>query len=256
MAAVARDPAAGGFGIPLGVKLAAADAAREAMGETGAAELLLVGDGANPEQDDFPAEFGALLHGVPTRFVDINTEALFPAAASVALLAASTSDGPTSVRAIYAAAAESLTPEMIYTVMALPAAAAPQPARMPSPALLANFVQLIGYDALRPVPDGALWDVYWQTADKPDPNDYHLFNHLLDGTGARIAQADAAVFAGSQWRPGDVVVSRFLLPLPEAPAPPLTMRVGMYRFPALESVPVLDEAANPAGEAVEWTLGE
>jgi len=28
----------------------------------------------------------------------------------------------------------------------------------------------------------------------------------------------------------------------------------MYRFPSLEGVPVLDEAANPAGEAVEFLL--
>ncbi len=34
------------------------------------------------------------------------------------------------------------------------------------------------------------------------------------------------------------------------------MRVGMYRFPSLESVPVLDEAANPAGEAVEMRLAD
>jgi len=27
--------------------------------------------------------------------------------------------------------------------------------------------------------------------------------------------------------------------------------VGMYRYPSLENVPVLDEAANPAGDAVE-----
>jgi hypothetical protein len=34
------------------------------------------------------------------------------------------------------------------------------------------------------------------------------------------------------------------------------MRVGMYRFPSLESVPVLDEAANPAADFVTWRLDD
>jgi hypothetical protein len=53
-----------------------------------------------------------------------------------------------------------------------------------------------------------------------------------------------------------VVISRFVLPVPADANPPLTMRVGMYRFPSLESVPVLDAAANPVGEAVEIPLDE
>ena len=80
------------------------------------------------------------------------------------------------------------------------------------------------------------------------------FNHLLDAAGTRVTQADGAAFAARQWRAGDGVVSRFVLPVPADVAPPLTMRVGMYRFPSLESVPVLDEAANPAGDFVEIPL--
>jgi hypothetical protein len=77
---------------------------------------------------------------------------------------------------------------------------------------------------------------------------------LIDEAGGRIAQADGSAFAGAQWRPGDVVISRFLLPLSDEPPPPLGMRVGMYRFPSLENVPVLDEAANPTAEAVEFPI--
>jgi len=257
MRAVAADPAAGGFGIPLGAKLAAADAARDLMGQTGAAEVLLVGDGADPEIDDFPAEFRALLHDLPLRYVDLNAEALFPAAATVALLDVPTADGPTSVRDLYAAVAPpqvvSATPNLAYTVHALASSAAPPPDVALPPALWANFARLTGYNRLRPGPAGALWDVVWQTADNPDPADYHIYNHLLDATGARVAQADGAAFPGAQWRAGDVVISRFLLPTVEA-TPPLTMRVGMYRFPSLEAVPVLDEAANSVADAIEIPL--
>jgi 4-amino-4-deoxy-L-arabinose transferase-like glycosyltransferase len=256
MSAIARDPTTGGFGIPLDDKLSAADAARAAMDDAGADEVLLVGDGADPEQDDFPAEFRALLHGVPLRYGDINAEAVFPAAAAVVLMDRGMVDGPTSVRDVYSAAAAPVFDET-YTVLALPPAAAP-PAdvELPEPALLANFVIIRGHNALRFIPGGALWDVIWRPAENLDPTDYHLFNHLIDETGARIAQADDAVFSGAQWQPGDVVVSRFLLPLSETPAPPLTMRVGMYRYPSLEAVPVLDEAANPAADAVDFPITE
>jgi hypothetical protein len=254
MTAVARQPEAGGFGIPLEIKLAAADAARAALEDDRATEVILAGDGSNPEQDDFPAEFRALLHGLPVRYADLNAEAVFPAVASAVLLEPAV-DRPTSVRDLYLAAAAPIHDEQ-YTVLIMPASAAPTPETPATPpALLANFVRLSGHNALRETPEGALWDVFWLPADNPDPTDYHLFNHLIDGAGVRIAQADAATFAGVQWRPGDVVISRFLLPLTGTPAP-LTMRVGMYRFPSLAGVPVLDEAANPAADAVDWPLDD
>ncbi len=260
MSAISREPGAGGFGIPLAMKVAAADRAREMLAETGAAEVLVAGDGSNPEQEEFPAEFRALLHDVPLRYVDLNAEAFFPASPSVALLEPATADAPTSTRDLFAAAASDsstvdINGALHYTLHALPPSAAPPPGvALPQPALLANFVHLTGYDGPRFESDGALWDVHWRTADNPDPADYHLFNHLLDGSGVRISQADAAAFAGAQWRAGDVVISRFWLPLPDEPQLPLTMRVGMYRFPTLESVPLLDEAANPLSDALEIPL--
>lgn len=255
MFAIARDPAAGGFGLPLGVKLAAADAARAAVDDGRAAEVILVGDGSDPNQDDFPAEFQALLHGVPVRYADINAEAIFPAAPAAVLMDTISADRATSLREIYLDAAGTIL-DGEYTVLALPASAAPLPeVPLPQPDLLANFVRLSGHNDARIGSDGMIWDVFWLTADQPDPADYHLFNHLINGAGVRIAQADAAMFSGAQWRAGDTVISRFLLTPPDF-SPPLTMRVGIYRFPSLESVPVLDEAANPAADAVEWPLGE
>lgn len=262
MNAIAAEPGAGGFGIPLAMKVAAADRARDMLAETAAAEVLVVGAGSDPEHEEFPAEFRALLHDVPLRYVDLNAEALFPAAPSVALLQPATADERTSTRDLFDAASSGasvidINESAAYTLYALPPSAAPQTgAALPQPALLANFVHLIGYDGPHFESGGALWDVRWRPADNPDPADYHLFNHLLDGAGARVSQADAAAFAGTQWQLGDVVISRFWLPLPSEPQPPLTMRVGMYRFPSLENVPLLDEAANPASDALEIRLSE
>lgn len=262
MNAIAREPGAGGFGIPLAMKVAAADRAREMLADTGAAEVLVVGDGSDPEHEEFPAEFRALLHDVPLRYVDLNAEALFPASASVALLEPAGADERTSTRDLFDAASSAssaidINAPAAYTLYALrPSAVPPTGVALPQPVLLANFVHLTGYDGPRFEDGGALWDVRWRTADNPDAAGYHLFNHLLDGAGARVAQADAAAFAGTQWRPGDVVISRFWLPLPSEPQHPLTMRVGMYRFPSLENVPLLDEAANPAADALEVPLSE
>jgi len=262
MSAINGAPGAGGFGIPLGFKVAAADRARRLMTETGAAESLIVGDGSDPERDDFPAEFRALLHDVPVRYVDLNAEAVFPAAASVALLEPVSADGRTSTRDLFAGAAAGtsmidINEAAAYTIFSLPPSAAPERgSALSRPALLANFVHLTGYEGLRFDPEGALWDVRWRTADNPDAADYHLFNHLLDGAGVRVAQADAAAFAGAQWRAGDVVISRFWLPLSSEPQRPLTMRVGMYRFPSMENVPLLDEAANPVADALDIPLNE
>jgi len=262
MRAVAAQPTAGGFGVPLGSKLAAAGAARRLLVASSADEVLLAGDGADPQTDDFPAEFGPLLHGLAVRTVDLNAEAVFPAGAAVVLLGDPAADGPAAARDLYTATPGEVVTVAVagretYRIQALPPAAAPPPAvGLPAPALLANFVQIVGHNGLRRVASGTVWDLHWRTADNPDPADYHIFNHLLDATGARVAQADGAAFAARQWRAGDTVISRFIVPLPPDAPPPLSMRVGMYRFPSLESVPVLDAAANPAGEAIVIELGE
>ena len=256
MGAVARDPAAGGFGVPLSTKLAAADIARGMIRQSGAAEILIAGNGAEPEMDAFPAEFLALLHGLPVRIVNLRSEAVFPGDEAVVLMDMAFS-APPAAGDLYLRAGDSiqtvdLAGAPAYAAMTLSPDAAPAPAATLAPLpLLANFVRLVGHSNLGAT---GIWDVYWQPADNPDPADYHIFNHLLDGNGTRVAQSDAAAFSGAQWRPGDLVVSRFVL-LPDGPPdPPLTMRFGMYRFPSLESVPVLDEAANPAADAVELPL--
>lgn len=263
MSTAARDPLAGGFGVPLGVKLAAADSARELLHHTTATEVLLVGDGSDPERQDFPAEFRALLHGIPVRYIDINSEAVFPATASIILLDTPQFDAATSTREEYRGTAERwreyIVPgsDLAYATGALPSAAHPEPdVALDSPPLLANFVRFTGYNVLRPVDGGLMWDVFWRPADNPDPVDYHLFNHLVDAAGTRLGQADGRAFPGVQWRPGDIVLSRFLLPLSSDATNQHTMRVGMYRYPSLENVPVLDEAANPAADAIEIPISE
>ena len=77
-------------------------------------------------------------------------------------------------------------------------------------------------------------------------------NHVIDNQGGRWGQMDGVGFAASSWRVGDTVMTWFDIPIAgEAPFPPYTLRVGMYTYPDVVGVSVLDVAGNPAGEFVD-----
>lgn len=250
----------GAFGVPLAINLETVDIAQQLMVETGAREILVAGDGESPRLDAFPAEWDVLLRGVPHRFVDVRRSALFPTEAVVVILDARERTQPWTGD-IYRTAASAeqeftLRPgEGSYYILALDGAARPEPTvPLEQPLLLANWVNLLGTDPLQRYDEEmGIWQVHWRTGDNPDPADYHFFNHLLDAQDTRIAQADEPAFSPQQWRAGDTVISRFLIPW-RPTAEPEAMRVGMYRFPSLENVPVLDEAGNPAMDAVTFSI--
>ncbi len=251
----------GGFGVPLAMKLEAAEQAQRLMKDYGANEVLVAGEGEAPLVDEFAAEWDVLLRDLPHRFVDATRNALYPAEPAVVLL-----DGrlvpENSVGDLYIDAATTvinipLRPgEGSYAVLALPGAARPAPdVSVDPPYLLANWVNLLGYDRpSRRDSETATWQIHWRSGDNPDPANYQFFNHLLDSDGARIGQVDAAAFDPAQWRAGDTLISRFGVPWQETASGPLTMRVGMYRYPSLENVPLLDEAGNPYIDAAEFLI--
>ena len=242
-----------GFGVPVARKLAAVEQAQTMLVETDAFEILAVGPGESPRVDEFPAVYDVLLRGLPHRFVDVDRSALFPAGAAVVLL-----DGADGVADLYretAVAQQEIplrTGEESLFVLSLPSAAAPQAdVVFEPPYLLANWVNLLGYD--EPIvqdDDTAIWQIYWRTGDNPDPANYQIFNHVIDGTGERISQIDGPAFSPSQWRAGNVIVSRFVLPWPEDGERPYSIRTGMYRYPSLEPVLLLDIAGNSFSDAV------
>jgi 4-amino-4-deoxy-L-arabinose transferase-like glycosyltransferase len=255
---IAREATPGGYGPPLALRLQAAEQARLIQQRQGG-EILVASAGEDPEIDGTAAIYDALLAGVPHRFVDARRSALFPAGAAVVLLAAETGGEAEAVQPYVESAIERIEVPLRRgegAVQLLVIADAPAPAvALPEPVLFANWVRLYGYDPLLAERDGAArWRLYWHPGDNPDPADYHFFNHLLDANGERIGQADAAAFAPWQWRGGDTVVSVFELELPAEVARPLAMRVGFYRYPSLENVPVLDVALNPAADSLELPL--
>jgi hypothetical protein len=75
--------------------------------------------------------------------------------------------------------------------------------------------------------------LHWK-ARQPVPEDYHVFVHLLDAAGDRVAQSDnqPALWTRptSSWAPGETIEDRHALALP-ADLPPgvYTLIVGIYR---------------------------
>mgnify|MGYP000932417617 CR=1 FL=1 len=82
------------------------------------------------------------------------------------------------------------------------------------------------------------WALVWRTGYVPAASDYHFFNHGPD------AQADGVGFPSRSWQDGDTVISYFDL---AAGGP---VRVGMYEYPSVRNVPVLDPAGAPFSDGL------
>ncbi len=247
----------GGFGTPLAMQLEASTKAVEMLSNEGAAEILIVGKGENPEVEEFPAIYASLLHSVPHRFIDSTKSAVFPATKTI-VLSISSFEPVASLFQEAAISQEQINlrnGEGVLQILVLPKNSAPIPEfTFSSPHIMTNWVAFWGYDTPILQKDGsALWQIYWYVG-VPNQVDYHIFNHLLDNMGKRISQKDAAAFSASQWREKDLVISNFTMPWPETFSDPLIMRIGMYTYPELETVLFFDEAGNPTKDALEITL--
>ena len=73
------------------------------------------------------------------------------------------------------------------------------------------------------------------------------YSHLYDASGQRLAQVDGPSFPPESWLAGDLVVSRFALPEGGA-----VVRAGVYAYPSLDPVAVLDANGNPAGQWIDF----
>jgi len=108
---------------------------------------------------------------------------------------------------------------------------------------LGDAIYLIGYDFQ--AVDGAdqyRLTLYWECV-APVAVDYTVFTHVLDSSGARVAQHDSwpqqGAFRTAEWLPGDIVRDEHPLTLPSSiPLSDLTLEVGLYELESGQRLPV------------------
>jgi len=99
-----------------------------------------------------------------------------------------------------------------------------------------------------------VWLVWWLRDLPPSGIDYHFTVQLLDENGGLSAQDDHVGFPADYWQTGDLVLSHFTISIPaEIEVGSYQLRAGMYSFPDIASVPVVDPQGTPVDDGV--TLG-
>ena len=256
-----RYPTTGGYGIPLKYpREAALEARRLAQG----AEVVVLSDGAEPAWEERPAVFDALLFRHPHRLVDGRMSLLTPDAPRAVYIVGPVSPegyglGPVqqklqTMAGVREERAIRMPDGWEYRLFVRERAdredVLADLIRPEEPPRFANGVVLLGYGLPREATPGAtleVWLAWWVQVGPPPGSDYHFFVHLLDGEGRLRSQHDGAPFPTSAWRAGDLVLSRFTVPIPaDLPAGLYAVRAGLYTYPEIQGIPVVDAVGNPA----------
>jgi hypothetical protein len=111
---------------------------------------------------------------------------------------------------------------------------------------LGDEIGLLGFEVADDLSPGSDFDVvlYWEARRPPEEN-YVVFVHLLDAEGQIVANHDGspmqARYPTRAWLPGDIVrdVHRLVLDS-SVPVGEYQLKVGMYRWPDLDRLPVWD----------------
>ena len=252
----------GWYGTPLAYEIRAVQTTTRLGQEIGGAEVILLAEGDESRMYEMPAAADVLLYGEPHRAVDIQTALVFPSAPAVYWATYEMTPGEEWLA--------TFTPEVTEARIPLregarsfrfyrwpggePAILNMQP--LPGgPRTWANGAQLVGYlleGDLRP--GGTIhWTLVWRATRTPTEDVwYHWFNCLVDEQGQLRGQKDGPSLLPAYWRAGDTILNWFDVAIPpDAPPGDYTMRVGMYAYPAIENVPVLDARGSPMEEWVE-----
>jgi len=261
-------PSTGGYGIPLRYTREVAQLAAQAAP---GAEIIVLSDSYDPATAEAPAVFAALLYHKPHRLADGRTALPLPEGPAVVYLA-----GPLYEPSPLQSTLDRLAAwryVMPGPIMRLPDGGARYQLfvhhgsdredsldgmyRLGGGIALANGAVFAAYDIPESNAPGDLlpvWLGWWVHIAPPPGINYHCYVHLLNAQGERVAQWDGSNFPATSWRSGDIVLSYFPITLPDTlPAGVYTVRVGMYSYPDIVGVPVLDALGQPGEPAI--TLG-
>jgi hypothetical protein len=125
----------------------------------------------------------------------------------------------------------------------------------PLQARFGDGITLNGYD-LTPADRGPLkLSLYWQS-NRPIPDDYTVFVHVLDRSGRMIANADSQPGQGSlptsTWVPGEPIVDVHQVTLPPGSPPPARIEAGIYLLATGQRLPLV----GAPGDSITIALPE
>jgi hypothetical protein len=137
----------------------------------------------------------------------------------------------------------------------------PPPVQHPMTTSFGTQIALLGYDLAPPEPEPGSslhLALYWQAQAEME-QDYTVFVHLLDAEGRLVAQHDGQPGGGdlltSSWVRGEVIADEHPLGLdPNLPTGSYRLEVGLYLWPTMERLPVLDGTGQVQGDKA--VLGE
>lgn len=120
----------------------------------------------------------------------------------------------------------------------------------PSGCQIADLVEVVGAQVPAVVsPGGELQvGVLWRVNRRPEAGNYQMLVHLTDRNRVGVAGVDTLGYPPPEWRPGDVVWSRFNLRIPDGTPPGLyLLQTGLYDLETGQRLPV--SGGEPATRA-------
>lgn len=259
-------PATGGYGIPLRYTRAAAQHAKALADGT---EIIVIGESARPFMTETPTVFEALLFGTPHRFTDGRAALPVPEGERTVYLVGPLYDDAGGALApvlerlaawesVTAGPVTRLADGVTYRTFVRAGVnrddviAGMQPLAAGIP--FANNVVFAAYEAPEMATAGQeaeIWLAWWLRGLPPADVDYHFTVQLLDESGALRAQNDHVGFPADYWQTGDLVLSRFSIPIPaDIEAGRYQLRAGMYSFPDITNVAVVNHQGTPVDDGV------
>ena len=262
---MATHPSTGGYGIPLRYSR---QAAQTAMRLARSGEIVVLGPETRPLMTETPTVFDALLYGTPHRFADIHRALPFPEGNRVIYLSGPVAEAGHGMEGralmrLRTLPSTSLGPEVQladgvrYPTFLWQSADRSElltgmevwPAGVP----FANNVVFAAHQITSEASAGhdlEIWLAWWLRAE-PGREEYHFTVQMLDDSGGLRSQDDHAGFPSQMWQTGDLVLSRFVLPLPDdLEAGVYQLRAGMYTYPDVRAVPALDPAGTEVDDGV------
>jgi hypothetical protein len=240
------DTSVGGYGLPVRSALKVAQVTQDcqAIGKCEATPggLIVVTPGGDPLVNEQATIFNVVLAGIPHRFAnsdaglilrpDVATYIFTPGSERAKqALDSQIRGGAMFTQSIPLRSGSPSSYEFVYLTAPVYTHTLTAPA-----AQWANGTQLAGYQTA--VSDKLnLSIVLSVTQGAPAGADYHWYNHVLSGS-EKIAQLDGGGIQASNWRQGDLLLHWFDIPLPQPTPQHLSVRIGSYTFPAIQSIPV------------------